>query len=440
MEKRYFDDEAQTDCPSTDTVSASGQILGVSTRISPLQILVIDDQLEVGRAIEIAFRMAGDSVTVATSPQDGLSRLAQTKFDAVILDMNFSPGKNDGHEGLAFLSRLISEDPAACVVVLTAHGGIRVAVAAMQAGARDFVVKPWRNADLIAKVEGAIVRGKSTPDGFAAAATGRSQAPAKLLGESESIVALRNLVCRVGPTMAGVAIAGPPGAGRTQLALAIHAASAHAAQLPIHVDLREEDASAILECASGTAVLRYADMLDAIDQDRLARELPDTVRAIAIADDLSSFTSRLRRRIATIELVVPGLSERLDDIPILARHFMSEAAFRFGRPQPKLTEAAEAALRKAQWDDEVRGLARTMEKAVLLAEGGVIDVAALSIEELPNSIQSSRPKYDRFDLVRSEKWLIEAALAEHQHNISRAAKALGLSRGALYRRMERYGL
>ena len=389
--------------------------------------------------MEIAFRMAGHSLTVAHQPEEAFSLLARTRFDGIVLDLNFTPGKSDGKEGLACLDRIMADDPGACVVVLTAHGGVRMAVAAMQAGARDFAVKPWDNADLIAKVEAAVAR---EPVGASASTrvADRSVPPARILGESAPIEELRQLIRRVGPTMAGVAITGPSGAGRMLAALAVHAASADAEATPLRIDLRGEGALEAIGDATGTVILRYPDRLDELAQDRLARQLPERARPIAISDRLDGLGPALRRRIATIELRVPSLTQRRADIPLLARHFVTDAAARFGRATPRLTEAAEIALGEADWPDEVRGLAAEMERAVLLADDGMIDTGALSIGAPVAASDPIEGNVPSFDLDRTEKAMIAAALAEHHHNVSHAAKALGLSRGALYRRMERHGL
>ena len=388
--------------------------------------------------MEIAFRMAGHRLTVAHGPEEAFSHLARTRFDGIVLDLNFTPGKSDGKEGLACLGRIMADDPGACVVVLTAHGGVRMAVAAMQAGARDFAVKPWNNADLIAKVEAAVAREPVTTNPGAPVGE-RTTAPVRILGESARIEQHRQLVRRVGPTMAGVTITGPSGAGRMLAALAVHAASADAHNSPLRIDLRQEGALEGIVDASGSVILRYPNRLDELSQDRLAELLPENTRAIAIADRADALSPALRRRIATIELPVPSLAQRREDIPILARHFLNDAADRFGRAAPRLTEAAETALREAQWPDEVRGLAAEMERAVLLSDDGTIDTGALSLgaRAVAAPADQSAPS---FDLDRTEKAMIAAALAEHHHNVSQAAKALGLSRGALYRRMERHGL
>ena len=386
MIARKSSSASASDRPSPDTVSANGQQGEASSAKAGLAILLIDDRPEVASAMEIAFRMAGHSLTVVHEPEEAFSQLARSRFDGIVLDLNFTPGKSDGKEGLACLARIMADDPAACVVVLTAHGGVRMAVAAMQAGARDFAVKPWNNVDLIGKVEAAVAREPTVPAAGATAAE-RTMPPARILGESAPIEELRQLIRRVGPTMAGVAITGPSGAGRMLSALAVHAASADAQNMPLRIDLREEGALDAIGDASGSVILRYPDRLGELAQDRLAAKLSENIRPISIVD----------------------------------------------RP-------AETALREADWPGEVRGLAAEMERAVLLCDDGTIDTAALSIGTPVAASAPAENNAPSFDLDRTEKAMIAAALAEHHHNVSHAAKALGLSRGALYRRMERHGL
>ena len=251
---------------------------------------------------------------------------------------------------------------------------------------------------------------------------------------------LRQLIRKVGPTMAGVTITGPSGAGRMLAAQAVHAASSDAENAPRRIDLREEGALEGIEHVDGSVILRFPERLDELAQDRLAGQLPRTARPIAITDRIGALSPALRRRIATIELRVPPLAQRRADIPLLARHFARDAAERFGRAAPRLTEAAEVALREADWPDEVRGLAAEMERAVLLCDDGTIDTGSLAIGAPAASSDPAGIDTPSFDLDRTERAMIAAALAEHHHNVSHAAKALGLSRGALYRRMERHGL
>lgn len=423
------DDEIKSVRKPPDILSRNGHS-------NPLSILLVDDNPAVARAMEIALRLAGHRLTTAMSPEEAYSRLASERFDVILLDMNFTTGESSGMEGLACLTRLKGDDPAARVVVLTAHSGIRIAVAAMQAGARDFVMKPWRNAELVGKIEAAAAC--SGPDVRSIPATVHADGePVRLLGESAAMHRLRDLVHRLGPTSAGVTVTGRPGSGRTLTARALHAASADACNAPLRVDLRDTAAWFDIGTGSGTIILRFVDQLDSIAQTRLLDLLPTTVRCIAIAESIAPLDPSLRRRVATVELEVPPLSAREDDVCVLARHFAQAAAARYGRPETRLSKAAETLIAASEWPDEVRGLAVAIERAVLLADNGVIDAAALA---LPASAAPGQLPERSFDLLDSEKAVIETALREHRHNVSRAAAALGLSRGALYRRMLRHGL
>ena len=433
MTERLSGTELGGDRPFPDAPSTNGRQDGPSSETS---ILLIDDNPAIARALDIALRIAGYRLDTANGPEEAWSRLAQQRYAAILLDMNFSAGAADGEEGLACLRRIVADDPGACVVVITAHSGIRIAVAAMQAGARDFVMKPWRNADLIAKLEAAMARGVIASTVSTRAATG--EPPAMLIGESRATQDLRALIRRVGPIPASVVVTGPAGSGRTLVAQAIHATSPDAADPVSRIDLRRDDRWDRVRGASGTVILRHADHLDRIAQETLLDHLPMDVRCIAIADTVEPLVPALRRRLATVEVAVPPLASRDDDAVVLARHFARIAADRFGKPGARLTKAAEEMVRAAVWTDEVRGLALAIERAVILADDGVIDAVLLA--PAPVVVPPSASGDASFDLTDAERAMIEAALREHRHNVTHAATALGLSRGALYRRMARYGL
>lgn len=411
----------------------NGQMKSMSMQSA---VLLIDDNPAVTRAIEIALRIAGYRLDAAHNPEEAWSRLAQRRYAAILLDMNFTDGAVDGKEGLKCLRRIVADDPDACVIVITAHSGIRIAVSAMQAGARDFVMKPWRNAELIAKIEAAITRKSSQSPGPARPQP--SEPAAVMIGESEAMHDLRTLIRRVGPTAANVLITGRPGSGRTLAALSIHG-SLTDPTIPISkIDLRRNDYWQQIETVGSTMILSHADHLGPVEQQALADRLPSPNRYITVADRIEPLIPALRRRLATVELAVPPLASRGDDGIMLARHFARVAADRFGKPHTRLTTAAEAIVRATIWTDEVRGLALAIERAVILSDDGLIDAATLApkpAEPLPAS--SAEPNYD---LSEAERTMIQAALYKHRHNITHAAEALGLSRGALYRRMARYGL
>lgn len=399
-------------------------------------ILLIDDNPDVARAIALAFDCAGHKVDVASGPEDAFSMLARQRYDAILLDLNFSQGQTSGAEGFACLAHIVANDPAAAVVVITAHSGIRIAVAAMQAGASDFVMKPWRNADLIARVEAAIAK-QVRPT---AAAMVSSATTHRLLGDSPPIVAARDMIRRIAPTTASVLVVGPPGSGRSLVAQLIHDGSADADSAPMRIDARDEASWARIEGATGTLILRDADQLDPVAQARLLDRLPTEARPIAIVEDDGRMSPRLRARLGTILLPLPPLAARGADALLLARHFAHVAAERYGKPVPPFTASAEAVILGHRWPDEVRGLALAVERAILLDDDGVIDAVALT-PKLVQAITAAAPAAPLdISLSESERVMIESALRQHRHNVSHAAAALGLSRQALYRRMTRYGL
>lgn len=436
MNKGYSIYAASARRSDLDAVTENGQPDAMSRDIA---VLMIDDDPAVGRAMSIAFEMAGLRLDMAADPEEAYSRLAHYRYSAILLDLNFGQNKTDGEEGLACLARIISDDPGACVVVITAHSGIRIAVAAMQLGASDFAMKPWRNADLIAKVRAAIDR-KAVAIRAPSPISVASEPRAMLLGESQVIRRLRDLVNLVGPTSANVIVTGRAGSGRTLTAQAVITASHGDSGLPIsRIDLRDRAAWDRLSQPASAIVLRHPDQLDSVTQDRLVERLPREVRCVAIAESIDPIGPALRHRIATIEIAVPPLAVRGDDAVLLARHFTRLASERFGRGAVRLSKAAESLILATTWPDEVRGLAMAIERAVLLSEFDVVEASALAPSTVPADASKADPD-DVFDLNEAERAMIEAALRAHRHNVTHAANALGLSRGALYRRMARYGL
>lgn len=419
-----------SDRPCPDALSENGQ--GADTS-SGLNVLLIDDNASIAESIALAVRLGGHRIDSAASPEEALSRLAAARYDVVLLDMNYAAGRTDGAEGLKLLARILSDDPGTAVVVITAHSGVRIAVEAMRAGARDFIMKPWRNADLLTRIATAA---RAQVPVAAAVPQPVAAEPARLLGDSAAMTGLRDLIRRIGPTRAGVVVTGPAGSGRGLTAAALHAASADAGTSMPVIDLRDDTAwDQIVD--TSTILLRHPDRLGEVAQARLLARLPADTRCIAIADHAGGILPALARRIATVEIAVPPLAARGDDALLLARHFLRMAAARHGRPVPAFTPAAEARILRGPWPDEVRGLAAAIERAVLLGDGGAIDTALLAPETVA-VVATEAPA--RFDLDENERAVIEAALREHRHNVSHAAAALGLSRGALYRRMARHGL
>lgn len=429
MMKDFFPTTQPDDAARLNNLSGSGQSDGVS---SAWDILLVEDDSTVARTTEILFRLAGHRLDIAVDPDAAWSLLARRRYDAILLDMNFTAGRSNGEEGLAYIARIVADDPDARIIVITAHSGIRIAVAAMQAGARDFLMKPWRKDDLLAKCAAVIGQGAGERAGsrpLAAIGIG-------ILGNSAAIEQVRALVRRVGPTAASVCVTGPSGSGRTLVATAIHAVAPDRDTAPARVDLRDPEQWQVLDAASGTVVLRHPDRLDALAQARLFDRLLPGLRCISIADSIATLSPALRRRLCTVEIAVPPLARRREDAVLLARHFAEVAGETYGHAAARLTPAAEAIVAMTDWPDEVRGLAAAIERAVLLSDHGTIDAAAIR----PVTAASTPESAAAFGLDDAERLMIEAALKEHRHNISRAATALGISRGTLYRRMAQHGL
>ncbi|MFV0624260.1 sigma-54-dependent transcriptional regulator [Sphingomonas sp. ac-8] len=414
-----------------NTMSGTGQS---ETTATAWDILLVEDDSVIARTTEILFRLAGHRLDIATDPDAAFLMLARRRYDLILLDMNFAPGRSSGDEGLACIERIMADDPRARVIVITAHSGIRIAVAAMQAGARDFVMKPWRKDDLLAKCAAVMTR-HAQP----VATPVRVSGGAGIIGKSAAMAEVRALVRRVGPTVANVCVTGRSGSGRTLIATAVHAASLDAGATLRRIDVRDSDQWRLLDEAHGTVLLRHPDRLDAVAQARLLDRLAPGLRCISIADGVEPLTPPLRRRLCTIDIAVPPLSARRDDAVLLARHFAALGQEAYGHAAVRLTPAAEAIIAVTEWPDEVRGLAAVIERAVLLSDDGTVDVAAIRPARL-NEGAAQAVGAPTFGLDDAEKLMIEAALKEHRHNISRAAAALGISRGTLYRRMAQHGL
>lgn len=408
--------------------------------LSSPNVLLVDDNADVAKAISVLLTRAEIAMAHAHNPEQAYSMLAHKRFDAILLDLNFTPDRRHGEEGLACLTRVLSDDPDAAVVVITAHSGIRIAIAAMRAGALDFVMKPWRNDELLERVQAAIAERHRRQDVRTPCDAGEPpDGQPRLLGECPAIVRTREVIRKIGPTSASVIVTGPSGTGRSLVARAVHAASSHAGRPMVSVDVRDEVAwPRITDSGESTLVLRHVDQITDIEQLRLLDRLPRRARLVSTAETLMGISPALKGRLATIEIALPPLSARGDDVLLLARHFARVAAHRHDRPASRLTGAAEAMLTFAAWPDEVRGLELAIERAVLLANGDLIDASSISPAAISTigEIAGGMPE----TLRHSEKALVESALQQHSYNVSRAADALGVSRAALYRRMAKHGL
>lgn len=403
-------------------------------------ILVIDDDADIAKAARLLLERHGMAVTWAPEPAAAWVRLAERAADMILLDLNFARGRTTGEEGFAMLDRLIAADRHAVVVVVTGHSGIAVAVQAMRGGASDFVIKPWNNERLLATVE----RGVALRRAKLEAAPVSSLADHLLLGESATIAQARDLIARVAPTDAAMLARGAGGTGKTLLAGLVHQGSSRADRPLVTIDAGTvSDLDALSAAAGGTIVIDHVDRLPGELHGVLAARL-EGVRVIATsrldrAGLRAAVSEDLLYRLNTIEIDLAPLRQRGGDALLLARHFLALFAGRYAKPLKPLTDEAARAIEADAWPDNVRGLRQAAERAVLLGQGSVHDIADLALALATDDL-TPRALASDLNLARSEETLVAAALKRHAFNVSRAAAELGLTRAALYRRMARYGL
>jgi DNA-binding NtrC family response regulator len=448
--------------------------------------VVVDDDPDIALAARLALRDLFERVDTLNSPTELLAQLKKESPDAILLDLNFERGATDGREGLSFLARIMELDPDAAVVIITAHGAVSIAVEAIKAGASDFVAKPWSNERLAATVRSAAALRLSRMDarterGRASELGTTSETP--LIGESPSMERVRTLVARAAPTDANVLILGENGTGKEIVAREIHRQSRRSDHPMISIDLGATSETLFeselfghvkgaFTGAEGARIgrLKAADhstlfldeignlplhlqpkLLTALEQREVVpvganKPIPIDVRVVAATNmsmeqlaDAKRFRQDLLFRLNTIEIELPPLRERREDIPLLLDHYLGLYARKYDKPQRDLAPVVLQALIRHDWPGNVRALRHAAERAVIMADGD-----RYRIEDFPLPQRSEAASLsvvgDTLNLDQLERQMIERALRMHHFNVSLAASELGLSRGALYRRMEKHGL
>ena len=448
--------------------------------------VVVDDDPDVALAARLALRDLFERVETLASPAGLLSYLEREAPDAILLDLNFERSATDGSEGLESLRQIIVQDPDAAVVIITAHGGVSIAVDAIKQGASDFVAKPWSNERLAATVRSAAALRRSRIE--ARIERGRSSEVVQnndtpLLGQSDTMKRIRALIERAGPTDANVLILGENGTGKEIVAREIHRLSRRAGEPMVSVDLGATSETVFeselfghvkgaFTGASGERIgrLKAADrstlfldeignlpvhlqpkLLTALEQRQVVpvgsnRSVPIDVRVVAATNmtedqlaDQTRFRQDLLFRLNTIEIHLPPLRQRRDDIPLLLDHYLGLYGCKYDRPHRQLPADVLEVLVAHHWPGNVRALRHAAERAVIMAEG-----SSYQVGDFPLPTRSAPPPLHNsgsgFNLEHAEKQMIERALRAHNFNISLAAAELGLSRGSLYRRMEKHGL
>ena len=446
--------------------------------------IVVDDDEDILLAARLLMRQLFADVRVTPSPQEALDWMGERRADVVLLDANFARGATDGSEGFRWLGRILDRDPHASVVLITAHGGVQTAVEAMKQGATDFVSKPWANDKLLSVVRSAAALSRSRRQSEATPAkapTPSSETP--LLGSSPAMARVLSLIEKAGPTDANVLILGENGTGKELVARELHRHSRRAGKIMLSVDLgavaenlfdselfghvkgaftdaRADRVGRLQAADGGTLFLDEVGnlplhlqpkLLTALEQREVLpvgsnKPIPIDVRVVAAtnssADHLADekrFRQDLLFRLNTIEIELPPLRERREDVPILLDHYLSLYARKYDKPQRALPPAVTEALVRHDWPGNVRALRHAAERAVIMADG-----ESYRLDDFPLPQRSEAASLsvvgDSLNLDQLEKQMIERALRMHHFNVSLAASELGLSRGALYRRMEKHGL
>ncbi|MDV6330887.1 sigma-54-dependent transcriptional regulator [Asticcacaulis sp. 201] len=406
-------------------------------------LLFVDDDADILKTADLLLSKAGYGLLTASTPMQAYAQLSVQAVDLILLDLNFSHAQTSGEEGLVCLQELRKYAPDAPVLVVTGHSGLTVAVRALRAGAKNFIMKPWSNDKLIAAIEDAIAQGRQPPPvrpGLTSETSPVSDAEF-IIGDTEAMVRIKALVDRYAPLTVPVFLSGASGTGKSHIARALHNRSgrAHikvveaASVSTINMDMLT-DATLILEAIERLDAEFHQVLLDwlPIFEHRNVRVIVTSGRARADLD----LPRGLIYALSTLEINIPTLAERSGDVGVWAEHFASQCAYRLNLTRRTLTPEAIAHLKAAVWNDNLHALRQVMERAVIETDGPVLGPGDLCTP----TTDDVDPKIATLSLETTEKFVVESALKRNNFNVSKAAVELGVTRQALYRRMSRHGL
>ena len=449
----------------------------------PPRILAADDQEHILEALDFLLQPQGYRIDKVRSPALVREALASRSYDAILIDLNYTRDTTSGQEGLDLLSEIVALDATVPVIVMTAWANVELAVEAMRRGARDFVQKPWENERLVSILRTQVELHRALQQAARLEAENRllrAEGRPEFLATAPTMQPVLETIARVGPSDANVLITGEHGTGKEVVAQTLHALSAGASRPLVAVntgaipdgvfeselfghvkgaftDARTDrigrfelaDGGTIFLDEIGNVPLRQqAKLLRVLESGEIERVGSSRTRRVnvrvlsATNTDLPAactsgqFREDLLFRLNTVEIHIPPLRERREDIPMLAAHFLARYAARYRRPVQSFDPAALQALKQYSWPGNVRELDHTIERAVLMCRMEEIQPADLSLS--PQRAQTQN--LEDLSLESVEAVLVRKALQRFQGNVSQAAEALGLSRGALYRRMEKYGV
>lgn len=447
------------------------------------RVLIADDQSDVLEALRLLLKGEGFKTETVQSPNAVLEAVKQRDFEALLMDLNYARDTTSGQEGLDLLAKVQSLDATLPVVVMTAWSSVELAVEAMRRGARDFIKKPWENERVVAILRNQVELGRALRKEQRLEAENqllRNESRPRFVAQAPAMRPVLELISRVGPSDANVLITGENGTGKGVVARALHAASSRAAKPLVTVNMgglsenlfeselfghvrgaftdAKTDRVGRFEMAEGGTLFldeianismgQQAKLLRVLETGEFervgsskthradARMISATNANLAELVEKGNFRQDLLFRLNTIEISLPALRDRTEDIPHLAAHFLKEHAARYRKSISGLESSATQALMEHAWPGNVRELDHVVERAVLMAQGSMIKPGDLGLR----SGRESAPRLDDMSLEEVERFLIKKTLARFDGNAKKAAEVMGLSRSAFYRRLEKYGL
>lgn len=455
--------------------------------IQNAKILIIDDDQDILTSAKLFLEQHFVTVRVESDPAKIIQLVSEDNYDVILLDMNYKMGETGGEEGIYYLKSLIQNRPEAVVILMTAFGDIDLAVTGIREGAFDFILKPWKNAKLLASILSALKLRKSNLklEKITNTQITLSQDIAKnfveIIGDSLPIKKVKETISKVAKTNANILILGENGTGKELVAREIHRNSNRSDDVFISVDMgaihellfeseifghvkgaftdAKEDKQGRFEIASGgtifldeIATLSYslqAKLLTVLERRTVSRigsgnEIPVDVRLICATNmplkemiNEGNFRQDLFYRINTFEVYLPTLRERIDDIPLLVNHFLKIHSSKYNKPGLKIPIKTLKLLQAHFWPGNIRELQNSVERAVVMCDGKSIDIDHFFID---SSDVFTGKKYESLNINEMEKNLVIKSIKKNKGNITKAAKDLGIDRNALYRRLNKYGL
>jgi two-component system, NtrC family, response regulator HydG len=445
-------------------------------------VLVIDDDIDVLTAVRLLLRPEVREIVTEKNPENIRSILAKQEFDVILLDMNFNSSINTGNEGIFWLKKIKEEfRSAAAVIMITAYGDIDLAIRSLKEGAFDFVVKPWHNERLINTIKEAVKRKENKGTG-AATLPSSSLFETELLGMSECMQDIFYKIQKIAPTDANILILGENGTGKELIAKAIHHFSSRSTQPFVKVDVgalteslfeselfghkkgaftdAREDRMGRFELANGGTLFldeignislhQQAKLLSVLQNRTVTRlgsneSIPIDIRLVCATNipiselaNEARFRKDLIYRINTVEIIVPPLRRREKDIILLAKHFSRIYSNKYLKPTLELDDKAIDKLMSYNYPGNVRELQYTVERAVIMSEGSVLTARDIIFSPIEQTTATEEVQFSNLGAV--EKNTILRVIEKHSGNISKAAKELGITRTALYRRLNKYDI